>query len=284
MSDVKENALAPQWATTSGDAWSRRWRDTDKGLSGLAPDLLAAIASRAPTGPFRAFDVGCGPGSTSIAVAEACPQAEIVACDISPALVRLAQERTAEVPRIRVLLGDAEALAPNEGPFDLVFSRHGVMFFADPVRALRAIREATNAGGFMVFSCFRDWDLNPWAAELASAVAGRIVPRPGREPGGFAFADPDYVRELLIGSGWAKAEPQTVDFQYVAAGGEDAVEHALSYLSEIGPASRILETLPESEKPVALERMRGALERHFDGAAVSFPAAAWIWVAEAPPS
>jgi SAM-dependent methyltransferase len=282
MNSDKLKTAAPEWATTSGDAWARRWRDTDRGLAGLAPHLLAAIQTSAPTGRFRAFDVGCGPGSTTIAVAEACAAAEITACDISPALVRLAQQRTAEMNRVRVLEGDAEAVAADECPFDVIFSRHGVMFFPDPVRAFRTFREAANTGAALVFSCFRDWAANPWASELASAAAGKTLPPPGREPSGFAFADPDYVAEILTSSGWMDARPQAVDFTYVAAEGGDAGEQAMAYLAEIGPASRVVQSLPEEERAAALERMRGVIEGHFDGAAVAFPAAAWIWRAAAP--
>ena len=282
---MKENAsLAPQWATTSGDVWARRWRDTDAGLAGLSPHLLKAITRCAPTGPFSAFEVGCGAGSTAMAIAESCPDAKITACDISAALVQVAQKRTATSPGIRVLLGDAEALGPCEGPFDLIFSRHGVMFFADSVGAFRSLRRAANPGASLIFSCFRDWASNPWASELASAAAGNALPAPGRESGGFAFADPDYVLEILSSSGWAEAEPQAVDFQYVAAEGDAAVEHAFSFFAEIGPASRIVQSLPEGERAGALERMRSVIENQFDGAAVAFPAAAWIWRAKGPAS
>jgi SAM-dependent methyltransferase len=271
----------PQWATTSGDAWAERWRDTDRGLAELSPHLLSAVAACAPTDPFSAFEVGCGPGSTSIAVADACPGAAITACDISPALVRVAQQRTAGRPRMRVLLGDAEALAMSEGPFDLIFSRHGVMFFPDPVRAFRSFRSAAKPGASLVFSCFQSWSLNPWASELASAAAGRVLPPPAREPSGFAFADPDYVLQILDSSGWAQADRQEVAFRYVAGEGENAVDDALSFLADIGPASRVVQSLPEQERSDALERIRGVIEQHVDGAAVVFPAAAWIWRAKA---
>jgi SAM-dependent methyltransferase len=274
-------AAVPEWATTSGDIWAQRWRDTDAGLARLAPHLLSTILAAAPAGSFSAFDVGCGPGSTSIAVAEARSDAMITACDISPALADVARQRTAEIGRVRVVLGDAEAVAAQERPFDLIFSRHGVMFFPDPIRAFRSLRRAVNPGAALVFSCFRGWESNPWASELASAAVGRPVPPPGREPSGFAFADPDYVRTILGASGWTEAEPQAVDFRYVAAEGDDAVERALSFFADIGPASRIVESLPKDEMSGALERVRSVIELHHDGTAVAFPAAAWIWQAKA---
>ena len=129
-----------QWATSSGDAWAELWEHTDRGLEGFSSHLLSAILAASPEGSFRAFDVGCGPGSTSIALADSRPDASIVACDISPALVRVAKDRTADRSNIEVVHGDAEVAAAELGPFDLIFSRHGVMFFPDPVRAFRSFR------------------------------------------------------------------------------------------------------------------------------------------------
>jgi SAM-dependent methyltransferase len=273
-------STSPEWATRSGDAWSGRWREIDLALSDLAATLNPAIAAAAPRRAFRALDVGCGAGSTSMALSQARPDASIAACDLSPSLVRIAEERLAG-SGVRVLLGDAEVVAAGEGPFDLIFSRHGVMFFADPVQAFRSLRSAANAGASLVFSCFQDWDANPWASELASAAAGRTLPPPGREPSGFAFAEPDYVQEILKGAGWTDVEWRSVPFRYVAAGGEAAVEQALSFLGEIGPASRVVSELPEQERSGAVQRMRGVIERHFNGDTVEFAAAAWIWSARA---
>lgn len=273
-------SIAPEWATSSGDAWAERWADIDRALSDLAVVLNPAIAAAAPPRPFRAFDVGSGAGSTSFALAEARPDATIIACDLSPALVRIAGERAARSP-VRVLLGNAEIVAAREGPFDLIFSRHGVMFFPDPVEAFRTLRASANPGAGLVFSCFQDWDSNPWACELASAAAGRTLPPPGREPSGFAFADPGYVRAILGSAGWTGVEWRPVPFRYVAAGGDRAVDEALTFLSEIGPASRVVRELPEQEKGGAEQRMRQVIERHFNGKTVEFAAAAWIWSARA---
>jgi len=268
------------WATKSGDVWSERWREIDRALSELASELNSAIVATAPPRPFSALDIGSGAGATSKALVAARPDGSIVACDLSPALARIAEERLAGSP-VSVLLGDAEEIVGREGPFDLIFSRHGVMFFTDPVRAFRAFRMAANPGASLVFSCFQDWSANPWASELASAAAGRALPPPGREPSGFAFAEPEYVREILSSAGWTDVEWRSVPFRYIAAEGEQAIDRALTFLCEIGPASRIVRELPEGERTAAVQRMRSVIERHFDGNAVEFPAAAWIWSAKA---
>ena len=272
---------SPEWATRSGDVWAARWSDTDRALSGLAPALHSAILAAAPAGPLSAFDVGCGPGSTTLDLARARPDARIVACDLSPALLAVAAERLSALANVELILGDAQAVAVDRGPFDLVYSRHGVMFFANPPAAFANLRSGASDDAMLVFSCFQNWDANPWASELASAAAGKPLPPPGREPSGFAFAEPDYVRAIMDAAGWARARVESVRFPYVAAKGEGAVDAALSFLVAIGPAARIVDSLPTEDQAPARQRMLDVIERHHDGGEVVFEAAAWVWTAEA---
>ena len=67
------------------------------------------------------------------------------------------------------------------------------MFFDDPVAAFTRLRHAVTADAHLVFSCFRDVTLNPWAIETGAAVAGTPPQKPGTSPGPFAFADADHV-------------------------------------------------------------------------------------------
>lgn len=269
------------WATHTGDAWTRRWRETDAALSDLGSKLHSALLESAPTGAFRAMEIGCGPGSTSGELARARSDATIVACDLSPSLTEVARNRLTELENVRVVLGDAEAVAASEGPFDLFFSRHGVMFFSDPVQAFRSFRAAAAPNAALIFSCFQDWESNPWASELSSAAAGYPLPPPGKEPSGFAFGEPDYVRQILSSAGWIAVEARPTVFRYVAGEGDEAVGKAVNFLTAIGPASRTMLALQEHERGAAMVRMRQVIERHFSSQIVEFPAAAWIWRAKA---
>ena len=266
-----------EWATKSGSVWARRWRDTDRGLSGLAPHLLAAILEHTPKGPVRAFDIGCGPGSTAIDLATARPDAEIIACDVSAELAEIARERLAGMKQVEVIVGDAVDLAAKFAPFDLLFSRHGVMFFPDPVEAFVALRQAAAPGASIIFSCFQSWDANPWASQLAAAAAGQELMPPGREPSGFAFADPDYMRGIFSASGWRDVSAEEVRFDYRA--GTNA-EEAMSFFLEIGPAARVVQDLPDDARDAALQRMRSVIEQNSAGPEIVFPAAAWIYAAK----
>ena len=271
---------ASDWIARNGDVWAARWRDTDRALSGLEAPLHSAILEAAPQSG-RAFEIGCGAGSTTEQLALARPQLSITACDLSAALIDVARERLQPFGNVDVRVGDAQEVAGEAGPFDLLYSRHGVMFFEDPYKAFSELREAATGSASLVFSCFRSWSENPWASELASVAVDHPVPPPGREPSGFALADPDYVHELLEGSGWASVEGRPVTFRYIAGRGANAVDEAQSFLLDIGPASSAIRAMADGEVAPAKERLRGALERHFNGEAVEFEAAVWIWTAKA---
>lgn len=269
------------WASSGGATWAGRWRDTDRALAELEEALVARLLEEVPVQPFRAFEIGCGAGVTTADLAKARSDATIVACDVSAALLDVARERLAGNANVRFVVGDAAGAAQAERPFGLLYSRHGVMFFPDPPRAFAVLREATAPAGRLIFSCFRDWALNPWASELAAAAAGGEVPPPGRDPGGFAFADPVYVEQILTTAGWSHVECTPVDFTYVPGSGSSAVDHALDFLAEIGPASSVVRNLEPEARPAALERMRETLSSRLTGERVAFTAAAWIWSARA---
>ncbi|HMI40088.1 MAG TPA: class I SAM-dependent methyltransferase [Sphingomicrobium sp.] len=271
---------ALDWAAASGDSWAARWRALDLALGNLSQHLIRTIFDRASVGDIRALDIGCGAGATTLAVADT-PRFNIIGCDLSPALIAIATERAEGRPNVRFCLGDACSVASSEAPFDLLFSRHGVMFFADPVAAFSNLLAAARPGASLVFSCFADWSRNAWASRVAEAAAGHGLEPPDKSPSGFAFADPAYVGAILTDAGWAGLEHQFVEFRYSAGSGEGAVDDALELLAHVGPASAQLRDLDEGARPAAKMRMRRIIEAHRNDRVVDFPAAAWIWSARA---
>jgi SAM-dependent methyltransferase len=273
--------LDPDWSGRSGDAWALHWRETDRALQALGAELDRTIEDAAPARPFRGLDIGSGPGSTALALAAARPDAKVIGCDLSASLVDIAQGRAAQVSNLEFRLGDAEQVAAQDGPFDLIFSRHGVMFFSDPAMAFARLRQAASASARLVFSCFQDWQANPWASQLAAAASGRAHPPPGREPSGFAFAEVEYVAGLLGTAGWTKLNHRSVEFPYVAGEGPQAARQAMAFLSSIGPASQIVNDIEDDERAAAFARMEQLIASYHQGERIAFPAAAWIWTADA---
>jgi SAM-dependent methyltransferase len=269
------------WQATVGTIWAEEVVRTDRSFGGLAPALDAAIRAAAPAGPFRALDIGCGAGATSLALADARPDARITGIDISPDLVAAGTARAGDHPNLDFVVGDAGADAAAYGPADLLFSRHGVMFFPDAQAGFAALHRAAAPGGRIVFSCFREVAANPWASLIAEAAGGTQEPGDPGTPGPFAFADPARVTPLLEAAGWREVACTSIEYRYVAGGGDDPVADALGFFRRIGPAARLIRELPDDARPAALARVEAVLAAHRHGDTVDFPAAAWIWTAAA---
>jgi SAM-dependent methyltransferase len=268
---------ASDWTGRVGTAWAEEWRRTERAFAALAPHLDAAISAAAAPGPLVALDVGCGVGGTAAALAAARPDAHVIGADLSPDLIAVARARHAASTNLRFHQGDALAVAADHAPLDLIVSRHGVMFFADPVAAFVRLGAATRPGGHLVFTCFAPVADNPWAT--------LITPVPERStsyvPGPFAFAEPAAGAALLAATGWVDAIPTLVRFTYRVGAGDDPVEDAAAFLTRIGPAASCLRNAAAGDRPALAARLRARLAAQRNGRVVDFPAAAWLWTARA---
>ena len=268
-----------EWIGRVGNVWAEEWRRTDRSLEPVEAALVvAAVARLADTAEPRILDIGCGAGTTSLSLAERLPAASITGIDLSTALLDVARSRAGPNSRCRFEQGDASRWQGEAG-FDLLVSRHGVMFFAEPVAAFAHLRSRARPGGGLAFSCFQSAALNPWAsglAELMTAPTGDPF-----APGPFAFADKRHVAGILNQAGWRDATAQPLAFDYVAGAGDDPVADAVDYFRRIGPVARALRDLDEGSRARLSDGLDAFVRAHHDGDRVSFPAAAWIWSATA---
>jgi len=270
---------AYDWTGRIGDVWAAEWRRTDRSFTNLTPHLNAAILSAATPQTQKIIDIGCGAGATSLATAQALPNAQITGIDLSPNLIEIAKDRAKTQTNASFECADITAAAPNHAPIDLYVSRHGVMFFADPVAAFTALAEAAAPDATLVFSCFADRAANRWATETITATGGYADAPATTAPGPFAFADPTYVANILQKSGWHVASPEHVEFAYRAGEGADPVTDAVDYFSRIGPAASAIRDAAPEEREHHIARLTQVCDRYRSGGTVEFPAAAWIWTA-----
>lgn len=270
------------WQGRVGDVWAAEWRRTERSFADLARHLDHAIANNAPdTG--RALDIGSGAGSTSMALRIARPALQVTGVDLSPELVALATERAEQggADGLRFVCDDAIAVAQADGPFDLFVSRHGVMFFPDPVTAFAGLCQAAGDGAQLIFSCFDDRSRNAFATVADEAIGVAPAPVEGYAPGPFAFADSDRVATWLEEGGWHPDGATRIAFDYVVGQGDDPVEDALSFLSRIGPAARAMAVSEAAERTRITDALREMLATYRVDDRIVLPASAWIWRATA---
>ncbi|MBN8814737.1 MAG: class I SAM-dependent methyltransferase [Sphingomonas sp.] len=265
-----------EWTGRTGDVWADEWRRTDRSFAGLSDRLNGAILDVAPP-HGHAVDLGCGAGQTSMALAVARPDLGVTGLDISPGLIAVARRRAEGIENLGFDVADTSALDPAVSA-DLFVSRHGVMFFPDPVAAFMTIRKAARPGARLVFSCFRERRANEWSLLSDSLVGAQAAP-PGYVPGPFAFADRAFVGGMLARSGWVGAAAEAVDYHYVAGQGEDPIADAADFFTRIGPVARTIAEQPADRRGGLVERLKDLLAPHVARDTVAFPAAAWIWTA-----
>lgn len=268
-----------EWTGRVGNAWAEEWRRTDRSFGPLTDRLLDPAA----LGAFaQVLDIGCGAGELVERLAAWHPQAQLLGIDISAELLAVARARCGQLPNARFAEADAASWrADCEARPDLLISRHGVMFFADPVAAFAHLRAQAAPGARLRFSCFRARADNEWVAALMAALPPQ-PPSDPQAPGPFAFADPDRVEAILAGAGWGDIGFEPIDYAMIVGDGPDAVDEGLAYLQRIGPAARAIAELPEAERPAVRERMRAMLASRHKGGALGLPAASWIVTAAAP--
>jgi SAM-dependent methyltransferase len=185
--------------------WVATWPKRETLTGAVTPYLLAAIAAQPG---WRVCDVGCGAGPLTLALAGAvAPQGEAIGFDISAGLLELARTRAVDAGCTNVCFVelDMQTGEDDHGRFDVVASQFGVMFFDEPTRALRALRERLTPAGRLVFACWQGVERNPWhvGTALRPLVPAPRTPAPGKSPvGPFAFGDEEYTREILEAAGF----------------------------------------------------------------------------------
>jgi SAM-dependent methyltransferase len=200
---------------------------------------------------------------------------QVTGVDIAAPLVATAHERGTHLPNVSFEVADAAQWQPPIPPQFLV-SRHGVMFFDDPVAAFRHFREIAAPGAGLMFSCFREPGENPFFSEV-----GRLLPRaePAGDPhapGPFAFADGQRVETILTDAGWRQIELEPFDFAMIAGAGGDPVEDAVEYFCAIGPAARAASEMALDERRRFEDRVRELAARNLHEGIVSLRAAVWV--------
>jgi ubiquinone/menaquinone biosynthesis C-methylase UbiE len=267
---------ARYWNEQAGPTWVAMQRDLDAELEPFGVALLAKLGLGAGE---CVLDVGCGAGATSLMLAERVRPGLVLGVDISAPLLARARERAAAVENLRFEQADAQTFAFAAASFDRIFSRFGVMFFADPIAAFTNLRAALKTGGKLGFVCWRAASENPsFSLPLEAALPflpEPPTPPPADAPSAFAFAEPARVARILELAGYQDVEITAHDAQLVYAGRKD-LEGAVDLALRIGPLSRAFTTLTEAAHERVRAAVREAFRPHHGPAGVMLPAATWL--------
>ena len=269
------------WNGPGGQHWADRQQAQDILLAPVSEILIARAEAKAGE---RIIDVGCGCGDTTIALAQKVgPTGHVMGIDVSAPMLTRARQRVPSGMPVDFVLADATVYPFVSGSFDLLVSRFGVMFFAEPAASFANLRKALRPSARLTFVCWREPRDNPFFVAPLQAVYKHApkLPQLGPEdPGPFAFASEARVHRILGEAGFSgiEMEPYNLALDLAIGRGLDAaVEGAL----EIGPAARALAEQPPDVRAAAANSIREALTAFVSGQKVLLPASIWIVTASA---
>lgn len=270
MESKNDNGQAALWNGDAGQAWVEAQEMLD-GMFRPMEDMLTDFVLPG----MHVLDVGCGTGSTSLAVARRLdPEGSCVGVDISAPMIAAATARAAaEGLRTEFVCADAQRHAFAPSRFDLIISRFGVMFFDDSVAAFSNLRKAAREGATLRFLAWRDAAENPFMTTAERAAVPVLPAMPARcpdEPGQFAFANPARVRGILEESGWGDIVIEPLNFTCAFP-----VSGLLQYLTRMGPLGRMLKDADEQTRRHVVETVRAAFDPYVQGDTVRYVAACW---------
>jgi SAM-dependent methyltransferase len=246
------------WNSTMGHAWvAQQAVISDVFASVTAVSLDAAAAKPGE----RVVDIGCGTGDTLLVFARVVgPSGAVLGVDVSEPMLGFAKHRAAEagLGNVTCALADATSYAFEPRWADLVYSRFGVMFFDDPVRAFTNIRGGMKANGRLAFVCFRTMPESSWFRVPIEAARPHVPPQPPVDPsapGMFSFAREERLRGILTDAGFRKVELEAID---VPIHGKD-VTQSMAFNTQAGPLPALLENASTEQLMRATEAVRNAL-------------------------
>lgn len=281
----------------SNDAFTAFWNDVMVPKFERFRDIMLdglSYHSRVPLGRLtlpqgaRALDVGCGWGDTALELARKVgPTGKVLGLDCCDAFLDKGRRDAAAegLGHVRFVAADVQTHR-FEREFDFAFSRFGMMFFSNPVAAMRNVRAAMVPGATLMFITWRALDDNPWLA-LPKAVVLRHLPPPGENaqtcgPGPFSMANPDVVRAQLAAAGFTDVAFERLDGPVMV--GRD-VDQALDMQMTIGPAGEIVReagALADTHRDKITMALRDELARHAKSDGVWMHSSSWTITARNP--
>jgi SAM-dependent methyltransferase len=204
----------------------------------------SALADDRPERGDRVLDIGCGLGDSTLQLARLVgSEGHVHGVDVAERMIEGARADAERVGAGNMSFEVVDVQA-TEFPdtYDYAFGRFGTMFFANPVAALRNVRQALWPGGRLNMVVWRRKLDNDWV-HRAETIVEQFLDRPEEYeqptcgPGPFSMAGADTVTDILKHAGFEAIQLKRQDL--VIKVGDD-LDHAVDLVMSIGPAGEVL--------------------------------------------
>lgn len=170
------------------------------------------LASRLPASSSRVLETAAGTGIVSRHLLERLgPTASLVVTDLQPGMLDVAARKIGQDPRVDIRQADALALPFDDRVFDVVVCQFGLMFFPDPVAALREARRVLTSDGVLLLSTWGSLADNPVGRIAYEEVSRVLSDAPTFLVRPFTMHDTEDVTDLLHRAGFTYVQSTTVE-------------------------------------------------------------------------
>lgn len=266
------------WSKTGGDIWVKLQKAMDITLYPLGN---AALNKLNFSKDCNVLDLGCGCGSTTIDIAYKIKSTgQVTGIDISPTMLK----RAAENPNFNILnniqfkLLDAENDALSNCRYNSVYSRFGVMFFENSVKAFNNIYNSLSKNGEISFICWQQPRLNPWQS-LGMQTLKKYIELPEKtenRPGPFAFQEKDYIYNLLKATEFKNILIESHQQEIYFFSNCSISESVKNYISINPVAEQILSKKPKKIRNKAFNSIVKEFEPFHTSKGLKFCSSTWL--------
>jgi ubiquinone/menaquinone biosynthesis C-methylase UbiE len=273
---LRENA---DWNSFGRANASQKWR---RQSAAMGNDMTRAIVAAAQVHPgMRVLDIACGTGEPAISIAHLLAGGgEVVGVDISPAPLKIAEDRSTQrgLSNVTFQQADAHHLPFADNTFDRITSRLGVMFFSDLPRALSEMHRVLKLEGTAILLVWGPMD-QPYFQTTIGTILRMLpsasVPESGRKM--FALGNKGVMSQALRQAGFSQVKEELVTVPWTWMG---TPEEVWEYFQNVAvPFASFLQATPADRRPEIDAAVLKAISEYYDGTSIKFTATVNIAIA-----
>lgn len=275
-----KNTTHDQWQAAA-EAWYR-WSPTLNKWLGKATEKMLEMAGI--SSGQRVLDVAAGAGEQSITTAKKVgPSGYVLTTDISSNILEYAKQmaQQAGLNNIETKVMDGENLSVEDGTFDAVISRVGLIYFPDQQKALKEMLRVLKPGGKVAAIVYSIPEKNKFFSVPVSIIRNRAKlppPLPG-QPGPFSLGAEGVIEKAFTQAGFINVRSELVDSPLRLSSAKECVRFEKE---SFGALHQMMSSLSDAEKESVWDEIEKELQKFESEDGFSGPCEMVVAVGEKP--